>query len=80
MLDSAFYAESRAGQRRYYAESVVLQGRAYTPKPNRRVPDYATFGGELDVRSPWLVNNMTPEQAAYARELAIERKNQRERA
>lgn len=31
----------------------------------------------LDVRSPWLIENLTPSQRAYAREMAIERKEWR---
>ena len=76
--DAEKYAMFRAGRRRLHAKRMIMAGKVYCPLPQRRIPDWATKGGALDVRSPWLVENMTPEQAAYARELAIERKAQRE--
>lgn len=43
-----------------------------------RFPDWATKGASvLDVKSQWLLENATDEQRAYARELAIERKERR---
>lgn len=80
----AYYAknvEQRRTQARIsHAKSRIAQGKPYSPRYTCRHPEWAPVGGSLDVRSPWLVENMTPEQAAYARDLAIERKNQRERA
>ncbi len=77
--DAGVYAKYRAAARIRSAKCCVLAGKVYKPRFARRIPDWATMGGALDVRSPQLAANMTPEQAAYARDLAIERKNQRER-
>ena len=76
--DAAYYAELRARVRRSYAKAVILSGNTYTPSPKRRIPDYAVMGQfVLDVHSPWLINNLTDSQRAYAMELAIERKERR---
>lgn len=62
-----------------YAKKVVLAGKPYAPRFYLRKPDYVPVGESgLDTRSPWLINNLTDSQRAYARELAIERKAQRE--
>jgi len=68
------YAKYRAAMRVRGAKRCVLAGRFYKPRFNRRIPDWATFGKVVWAASPWLAANLTPSQAAYARELAIERK------
>jgi len=78
-LDAAAYAKFRASDRMRTAKRCVLAGRSYKPRFSRRIPDWATMGGALDTGSPWLGVYITPEQRAFARELAIERKIQRER-
>lgn len=80
-VSARFYALSRMYQRKSYAKKVVLAGKPYRPSYSRRIPDWYIKGERIiDYRSPFLPGNITPAQAAYARELAIERKNQRERA
>jgi hypothetical protein len=65
----------RAKWRIIYAKRVILRGDCYTPHYNLRIPDYATKARwVLDARSAFLAENMTPEQKAYARDLAIERR------
>lgn len=69
----------RPRARMAYAKKVVLSGRPYTPRFYMRKPEYAPVGASgIDTRSPFLWNNLTDEQRAYARELTIERKAQRE--
>lgn len=72
--DAAFYARKRAMQRKRHARRKVLEGGMYMPRFNQRVPDWATYGQLIDSRSAFLAENMTTEQRAYARELAIERR------
>lgn len=72
--DCAAWAAWRAKMRIIYAKRVILRGDCYTPHYNLRIPGYATKGGNLDARSAFLAVNMTPEQNAYARDLAIERR------
>lgn len=72
-VDAAAYAQARRKGRIYRAKKAVLEGRVYKPQFARRIPDWCVMGHVLDARSPWLVENLTPSQRAYARELAIER-------
>ena len=61
------------------AKNAILKRGNYSPRPWMRLPEWMPVGGScIDVRSPWLINNLTDSQRAYARELAIERKAQRE--
>jgi hypothetical protein len=73
-VDSTAYASFRAAMRIRNAKRCILGGNLYKPRFNRRIPDWATFGKVVWAASPWLATNLTPSQAAYARELAIERK------
>ena len=73
------YARDRRHKRMTYARKVIRAGKTYSAQPNRRVPDWCVKRRVLDVRSPWLAENLTPSQCAYARELAIERKSWRDR-
>lgn len=80
--DHLFYAQQRAKQReqyrRWYGRNFVRK-RPYSPALNRRIPDYLRRGEDcLDVRSKFLFENATASQKAYAKELAIERKEYRE--
>lgn len=69
----------RKSARIAYAVAAVMKRGSYTPRISRRKPEYAPVGASgIDTRSPFLWNNLTDEQRAYARELAIERKAQRE--
>jgi hypothetical protein len=72
-LSAVYYAERRRKQRIYKAKLRIAQGCIYRPRFNRRVPDWATMGKVVDAASPWLVENITPSQRAFARELFIER-------
>lgn len=72
-LSAVYYAERRRKKRINNAKLRIAQGRIYQPRFNRRVPDWATMGKVVDAASPWLVENITPSQRAFARELFIER-------
>lgn len=74
-LDAAAYAKFRADARMRTAKRCVLAGRFYKPRFVRRIPDWCVMGHVVDMRSPWLVENLTPSQRAFARELAIERRS-----
>ena len=74
MADPEAYASFRAKRRIQRAKRVVRKGRLYVPRCSRRIPDWCVRGGALDASSPWLVENLTPSQRAYVRELAIERR------
>lgn len=57
----------------------VLNGGFYKPRYSIRLPDWCVKGQFItDVRSQWLAENLTATQRAYARELAIERRQWRE--
>ena len=74
-VDCEFYAKRRAAVRMSYAKSRILRGLSYTPMFSRRIPDYAVMAPcIIDCRSPFIINNLTDSQNAYARELAIERR------
>lgn len=80
--DRAFYAKAvvrkRAQRRVCHAKARLLAGKVYSPRFRVRLPEWAAAGQRvLDARSPWLWNNITDAQRAYARELAIERKERR---
>ena len=77
--DAGAYAKFRAAARMRIAKRCVLAGRFYKPRFARRIPDWCVMGGVVDMRSPWLAENLTPSQRAFARELAIERKAWRDR-
>lgn len=72
-VDAAAYAEARRKGRIYRAKKAIAEGRIYKPSFNRRIPDWATYCRVAWAESPWLVENLTPSQRAFARELAIER-------
>lgn len=73
------YARDRRHKRMSYARRMIRAGRTYSALPNRRVPDWCVKRRALDVRSPWLVENLTPSQRDFAMRLAIERKEWRDR-
>ena len=78
MTDPDFYSQLRALQRIYNVRHRnKTRKRQYRPLWSMRFPDWATKGSVLDGRSQFLAINMTPEQKAYAREMAIERKERR---
>lgn len=55
-------------------------GGMFKPRHSIRYPDWCVKGQYVvDVRSQWFIENRTPEQLAYVRELLIERREQRER-
>lgn len=76
-VDAAAYAQARRKGRIYRAKKAVSEGRIYKPQFARRIPDWCVMGHVVDTASPWLIENITPSQRAYARELAIERVNKR---
>lgn len=76
-FDAEAYATYRAYNRKLRAKEAVLKRGSYRPRFNRRIPDWVTYGKVLWAASPWLAANLTPSQRAFARELAIERKEAR---
>lgn len=77
-VDAELYAAWRAKRRKQRARKAVSEGRTYRPLFCMRIPDWATKRQRvLDVSSAFLAVNMTPEQRAYALELAVERKERR---
>ena len=80
-VDAKAYAEYRAKDRERRRRDAEKAGRTYRPKLGKRLPDWALYGQSVvDARSPWLAENLTPSQRAFARELAIERKGRRSSA
>ena len=79
IMDSAAYAKHRAAMRMRGAKRRVLAGELYKPRFARRIPDWCVMGGVIDARSPWLAENLTPSQRYFAMQLAIERKEWRDR-
>lgn len=77
VVDSTAYANFRAAMRIRKAKRRIMGGNLYKPRSARRIPDWCVMGGAIDARSPWLAENLTPSQRAFARELAIERKGRR---
>ena len=73
-VDAEFYASVRRKRREQNRRKREAAGLPYTPRPSMRIPDWCCRGGVLDVRSPWLWENATDEQKAYARELFFERR------
>lgn len=71
------YAAQRAKARVRSAKKRVCMGKVYSPRYYRRIPDWCVKGGEIDVRSAYIVENTTLSEQAYARELAIERKKRK---
>lgn len=77
-FDAEAYAAYRAYNRKFHAKEAVLKRGSYRPHFWFRIPDWMTKGmATIDSRSPFLFENITPSQRAYARELAIERKEAR---
>ena len=73
--DAKAYAEWRRKRRQSRELKAIKEGRIYRPCLAQRIPDWATKGQRImDTASPWLIENLTPEQNAYARNLFIERK------
>ena len=73
--DSAYFARERARRRKARAKKRILAGKPYYPHFRKRIPDWAVFGQPLlDANSPYIYENITDSQRAYARELAIERR------
>ena len=76
--DRAYYAKAvmrkRVQRRIRHAKARLLMGKTYRPRFRFRLPEWAPVGCGIDYASPWLIENLTPSQRAYARELAIERK------
>lgn len=77
MTDCEYYAERRRKERERANRRRLRMGLTAVGKPARRIPDWCVRGGVLDASSPWLWENVTDEQKAYARELMIERKEWR---
>ena len=73
-ISPGFYARYRMYRRVCYAKRAVLSGKPYRALYSRRIPDWCVKGGGIiDYRSQWLIENRSPAQRAYARELAMER-------
>ena len=74
-----FSAKSGVGrsakERIRHAKKVLARGVMYTPRFWMRKPEWMPVGQTVgDVRSAFFELNMTAEQRAYARELAMERR------
>ena len=70
--------ERRAKERIRHAKKVIARGGMYTPRFWARKPEWMPVGQAVgDVRSAFFELNMTVEQRASARELAIERRSAR---
>ena len=79
MLDCNYYARNRRKAREAQYKRWAKQGKNWCKgKPAMRIPDWCVRGGVLDARSPFLFENATPEQKAWARELCIEKKEWRQ--
>lgn len=78
-LDCEYYARNRRKAREAQYRRWAKQGKNWTKgQPARRIPDWCVRGGVLDARSPFLFENATPEQKAWARDLCIEKKEWRQ--
>lgn len=77
-FDAEAFAAYRAYNRQLRAKKSVLTRGFYRPRFSFRIPDWATKGGALDARSAFLAVNLMASQRAYARELAIERRAEKE--
>lgn len=76
--DAGFYAQIRKAERMRYALRRLKSGKTYRQRLATRIPDWAVRGQDvLDRRSRYIYENQTAEMDAYARELAIERKERR---
>ena len=74
-FDAEAYAAYRAYNRKLRAKEAVMKRGSYRPHFWFRIPDWMTKGTfALDSRSPFLHENITPSQRAFARELAQERR------
>ena len=71
-MDAAYYHKRLLLNRVRHAKARIAQGKKYRPRFHLRLPEWATMG-TVDVRSAFLIENLTPSQRDYARELAIER-------
>ena len=75
MVDCEYYARNREKARERAERKRRRDGKPVRrPLLSMRIPDWCVRGMVLDVRSQWLINNLTDSQRAYARELAIERR------
>lgn len=74
MMDAEYYQRRLSATRMTHAKATMAKGKAYRPRFHMRSPAWATMGIGLDCASPWLVENITPEMRAYAKELFAERR------
>lgn len=78
--DPAYYAHvrqlQRIRQRRFYDKARKVE---YRPRMSTRIPNWFAKGdmSMINYESQWLVENLTPSHRAFARELAIERRERR---
>lgn len=72
--DAEYYAIVRMQWRVAAAKKAIRKRGKYAPKPHLRIPDWCVARRVLDARSPWLIENATSSQRAYAKELYRERK------
>ncbi len=76
--DAELFAAYRANERSRYAKRRVKNGKVYSPRFHRRIPDWATKGMKvLDTQSAYLAVNNTDAHRYFAMMLAVERKAQR---
>jgi hypothetical protein len=73
--DAAYYHKRLVLSRIQHAKARLAKGKMYHPRFHLRYPEWATMGA-FDALSAFLIENATPAQRAYARELAIERSRQ----
>ena len=76
--DAAYYAAFRDAQRKRcltWRKKRRGQKKPYKASVRLRISNWATKGQRvIDTASPWLIDNLTQSQRAYARDLAIERR------
>lgn len=74
--DRAYYAKAvarkRVQARISHAKSRLRKGKAYRPLFHMRLPEWAAACQRAWAKSPWLPENRTSSQEAWARELMIE--------
>ena len=76
MIDARLYASFRT-KRRVWEMMRRKRIGIYRPRFHLRIPDWCCKGFALDGNSQFLAVNLTPAQRAYAKELAIERREWR---
>ena len=70
--DPDFYAHERERHRLWHKKKLSAKGKKYIPRPACRIPDHCTKGNVLDRTSPYLRNNLSPDQIRSADSFAAD--------